>query len=120
VVDDGLDDSEELLDFWGTTVMVDGAADVLEEEDGEEDEDLLEVVDDAVVGTTSFPPVMVTACPPKSVPLLVKVVVAVAAVEVIVPRVAARDLLHSPWSAVILHPTSTVRSGSSEAVGLWE
>ena len=85
-----------------------------------DEEDL--VVDTVEVGMTRLPAVMVTAwLPRRSEPPLVKVVVALAAVEVIVPNVPSRDLLHSPWSdAVMTHPTSTVLAGSSDAVGRWE
>jgi len=85
-------------------------------------EEVTSVVDTVEDGMTRLPAVMVTAwLALKAEPPLVKVVVALAAVEVIVPRLPARDLLHSPWSeAVITHPTSTVLAGSSDAVGRWE
>ena len=82
-------------------------------------EEVTLVVDTVEVGITRLPAVMVTVClSSKPEPPLVKVVVALAAVEVIVPSAPSKVLLHSPWSdAVITHPTSTVLAGSSDAVG---
>jgi len=81
------------------------------------------VVDTVELGRTKLPAVTVTTwlAAARALPPSVKVVVALAAVEVMVPRAPASDLLHSPWSdAVITHPTSTVLAGSSDAVGRWE
>ena len=67
-----------------------------------DDEDEEEVVDEAVVGSTNFPPVTVRICPPiADAPL--NVVVEDVAVDVIVPKIAFTDLVQTPWSTVIEH-----------------
>jgi len=71
-----------------------------------------------VVETARLPPVIVTTWPPRSEPPFVNVVVAAVAALVIVPRLALIVLLHTPWSDVMVHPTSTLPEGSVSAVGL--
>jgi len=81
-----------------------------------EDEDVFSA-EVEVLETASVPPVIVTSWPPKSEPPFVNVVVAAVAADVIVPRLAWMVLLHTPWSDVMVQPTSTLPEGSVSAVG---
>jgi len=78
----------------------------------------LEEDEEAVVGTTRWPAVMVRGCPAIwEAPL--KVVVEDVAVEVIVPNIAFTVLLHVPVRAVIVHPTSIVPVKSPDDCAAW-
>ena len=82
--------------------------------------EVIVAVEEAVVGVTRWPAVIVTSWPPSSDPPLVNVVCALVDAEVMVPRTALMDLLHVPWSEVMVQPTSMTPLGSSDAVAVCE